>query len=347
MWPWAGHCPLAFHFSPRDGSDPRAAGSSKDALPVQSVHRPDTVPSVNSSALSPNVQTLLTASEDCCVYGWETQSGRLLWRRGGHTGPVKFCRFSPDGRLFASTSCDCTVRLWDAAEAKCLQVLKGHQRSVETVSFSPDSKQLASGGWDKQVMLWEVQVRPMRPSLVGPGCGLPPTASGSSGLSFQSGQMLRHLVGHRDSIQSSDFAPNSESLATGSWDSTIRIWDLRVGAPAAVHKELEGHKGNISCLCYSASGLLASGSWDKTIHIWNSSTTRLLVQLKGHTSWVKSIAFSPDERQLASAGYSGMVKVWDCSTGKCTETLKGALDVPHTCTFTHDGRLLVSGAAEG
>ncbi|KAI4577556.1 hypothetical protein MJT46_003391 [Ovis ammon polii x Ovis aries] len=114
---------------------------------------------VNSSAFSPDGQRLLTASEDGCVYGWETQSGRLLWRLRGHKGPVRFCRFSPDGRLFASTSCDRTVRLWDAADAKCLQVLKGHQRSVETVSFSHDSKQLASGGWDKRVMLWEVQVK--------------------------------------------------------------------------------------------------------------------------------------------------------------------------------------------
>ncbi|XP_074218315.1 WD repeat-containing protein 38 isoform X1 [Camelus bactrianus] len=222
---------------------------------------------VNSSAFSPDGQRLLTASEDGCVYGWETQSGRLLWRLGGHTGPVKFCRFSPDGRLFASTSCDCTIRLWDVAETKCLQVLKGHQRSVETVSFSHDSKQLASGGWDKTVMLWEVQ-------------------------------------------------------ATGSWDSTIRMWDLRARTPAFFHQELEGHSGNISCLCYSASGLLASGSWDKTIHIWKPSTRSLLVQLKGHITWVKSIAFSPDGLQLASAGYSHTVKVWDCNSGKCIETLK-------------------------
>lgn len=51
----------------------------------------------------------------------------------------------------------------------------------------------------------------------------------------------------------------------------------------------------------------ASGSWDKTIHIWKPSTRSLLVQLKGHVTWVKSIAFSPDELQLASIGYSRMV----------------------------------------
>lgn len=41
---------------------------------------------VNCSAFSPDGQKLLTASEDGCVYGWETKSGQLLWRLGGHTG---------------------------------------------------------------------------------------------------------------------------------------------------------------------------------------------------------------------------------------------------------------------
>ncbi|KAF7486484.1 hypothetical protein GHT09_001495 [Marmota monax] len=310
---------------------------------------------VNCSAFSPDGQTLLTASEDGYLYGWETKSGQLLWRLGGHTGPVKFCCFSPDGYLFASSSSDRTIRLWELSRAECLWVLKGlypvsppptsvigmvtagHQRSVETLSFSPDSRQLASGGWDKQVMLWEVQ----------------------------SGHKLRHLEGHHDSIQSSDFSPNANCLATGSWDSTVRIWDLRVGTPAVFHQELEGHSGNISCLCYSSSGLL-------NIHIWKPNTSSLMVQLKGHVAWVNSIAFSLDEGQLASASYSGTIKVWDYNTGKCLETLKvrpvaaapsegsrkdfrtwslvlcfwqGFLDVAHTCAFTRQGKLLVSGAA--
>ncbi|XP_038194007.1 WD repeat-containing protein 38 [Arvicola amphibius] len=273
---------------------------------------------VNCSAFSPDGQTLLTAADDGCVYVWETRSRRLLWRMAGHRGPVKFCRFSPDGRLVASSSCDHTVRLWDVTRFKCLHVLRGHQRSVETVSFSPDSRQLASGGWDRQVILWEVQ----------------------------SGHNVRLLAGHRDSVQSSDFSPTVNALATGSWDSTVHIWDLRVATPAVSYQKLEGHTGNISSLCYSASGLLASGSWDKTIRIWKPTTSSLLFHLKGHATWVKSLAFSPDELRLASAGYSRTVKVWDCNTGECLETLKGLLDVAHACVFTPDGKLLVSGAAD-
>lgn len=126
----------------------------------------------------------------------------------------------------------------------------------------------------------------------------------------------------------------------------MHIWDLRASSPAVSFRNLEGHTGNISCLKYSASGLLASGSWDKTVRIWKPTTNNLLLQLRGHATWVNSLAFSPDELKLASAGYSRMVKVWDCLTGKCLETLKGMLDVAHACIFTPNGKLLVSGIAD-
>uniref|UniRef100_A0A8C9PZ20 WD repeat domain 38 n=1 Tax=Spermophilus dauricus TaxID=99837 RepID=A0A8C9PZ20_SPEDA len=269
---------------------------------------------VNCSAFSPDGQTLLTASEDGYLYGWETKSGQLLWRLGGHTGPVKFCCFSPDGYFFASSSSDRTIRLWDLSRAECLWVLKGHHRSVETLSFSPDSRQLASGGWDKQVILWEVQVCE--------GAGDHP---------------LPHL------LFSSLHTPHQ---ILGSWDSTVRIWDLRVGTPAVFHQELEGHSGNISCLCYSSSGLLGSGSWDKNIHIWKPNSSSLMVQLKGHVAWVNSIAFSLDEGQLASASYSGTVTYPDFRTWSLVLCFwQGFLDVSHTCAFTRQGKLLVSGAA--
>ncbi|XP_045418644.1 WD repeat-containing protein 38 isoform X4 [Lemur catta] len=235
-----------------------------------------------------------------------------LWRVkffGRHRGEVNSSTFSPDGQMLLTASEDGCVYGWETHSGQLLWRLGGHTGPVKFCRFSPDGRLFASTSCDCTIRLWDV---------AGAKC-------------------LRVLKGHQRSVETVSFSPDSRQLAsggwdkhvmlwevqaTGSWDSTIRIWDLRAGTPAVFHQELEGHSGNISCLCYSASGLLASGSWDKTIHIWKPMTSSLLVQLKGHITWVKSIAFSPDEQRLASGGYSHMVKVWDCNTGKCLETLK-------------------------
>uniref|UniRef100_A0A8C6R7Y0 WD repeat domain 38 n=1 Tax=Nannospalax galili TaxID=1026970 RepID=A0A8C6R7Y0_NANGA len=232
---------------------------------------------VNCSAFSPDGRTLLTASDNGCVYSWETKSKWLLWRLEGHTGPVNLLLL-PDSHLFASSSCDCTICLWDIARVKCLHVLKGELAS----QLQPRCK--AAGVWDKKEMLWEVQ------------CTLPlPIAAG---------------VGSRFILM---------ALLSDHWFLGFHctIWDLCMATPAVSYQELEGHNGDISCPCYSGSGLLVSGSWDKTIRVWKPTNSSLLLQLKGH------IAFSPDELNLASAGYSHMVsQSLGLQHRKCPETLK-------------------------
>ncbi|XP_051694815.2 WD repeat-containing protein 38 isoform X3 [Oryctolagus cuniculus] len=263
--------------------------------------------------------------------------GKLAVRRvkffSQHHGEVNFSAFSPDGRTLLTASDDGCVYGWETRSGRLLWRLGGHTGPVKCCRFSPDGRLCASTSRDCTIRLWDVA----------------------------RAQCLRVLEGHQRSVETVSFSPDSKQLAsggwdkqvmlwevqaTGSWDSSVRIWDLRAGTLEVSHQELEGHRSNISCLCYSASGLLASGSWDKTIHIWKPATSSPLVKLKGHTTWVKSIAFSPDELWLASAGYSHRVKVWDCNTGKCLETVKGVLDVAHACAFTPDGKLLVSGAAD-
>ncbi|XP_006017016.2 WD repeat-containing protein 38 [Alligator sinensis] len=268
---------------------------------------------VNACAFSADCQHLLTASDDSRLFLWNAKTGALLCKVTGHAGPVKDCRFSPDCALFASASHDCTVRVWDTVTAECVHVLEGHCKSVETVRFSPDARQLLSGGWDHMAILWDTQL----------------------------GQMLRLFSGHRDVIQSCDFSLNTQYLATGSWDCTVKVWSLCTDGD----NTLEGHRGNVSCVCFSASGMLASGSWDKTVRVWNPCSGVLVFLLEGHSSWVKSVSFSRDGLLLATAGYSEMVKVWDCRTGKCIETLEVMLDQASSCIFSPDGALLVSGAA--
>jgi WD40 repeat protein len=67
---------------------------------------------------------------------------------------------------------------------------------------------------------------------------------------------------------------------------------------------------------------LASASYDKTVKVWDASSGACLQTLKGHSDWVKYVAFSHDSSRLASASYDKTVKVWDASSGACLQTLE-------------------------
>ena len=75
------------------------------------------------------------------------------------------------------------------------------------------------------------------------------------------------LKGHVDSVLNITFSPNGEYLASGSWDNTIRIWDMNTFKEIAT---LKGHANEVWDIAFSPNGeYLASGGNDKTIKIWD------------------------------------------------------------------------------
>ena len=112
---------------------------------------------------------------------------------------------------------------------------------------------------------------------------------------------------------------DGKTLASGSYDQSVRIWDLGSGQ---VLKVFNGHTNWISSVVYNADGtLLASTSADKTIRLWDLRTDQLLWVLEEHTDTVESAFFSPDGSRLASGSLDETIRIWDVETGKCLKTL--------------------------
>ena len=70
--------------------------------------------------------------------------------------------------------------------------------------------------------------------------------------------------------------------------------------------------------------MLASGSHDQTVKLWDVNTGQCLKTLQGHTSWVWSVALSPDAQTLVSGSQDETIKLWDVNTGVCLKTLRAA-----------------------
>ncbi|MBC6473611.1 MAG: hypothetical protein GDA48_12975 [Hormoscilla sp. GM102CHS1] len=115
--------------------------------------------------------------------------------------------------------------------------------------------------------------------------------------------------GHFNTVYSVAISPDGQLLASGSYDKTIKIWNLGSGR---LLRTLTGHSDWVKSVAISPDGqLLASGSWDDTIKIWNLGSGRLLRTLTGHSDWVRSVAFSPDGQTIVSGG--------GCSLRECKQ----------------------------
>lgn len=145
--------------------------------------------------------------------------------------------------------------------------------------------------------------------------------------------------GHLDSVNCVMYSSDGRNLASGSYDNTVRIWNLESGES----RILKGHSSYVYSVVYSPdSKHLASGSFDNTVRIWNLETGDCRV-LEGHSERVTSVVFSPDGKHLASGSYDHTVRIWDLESGK-SRALKGHSLWVTSVVFSPDGKHLASGS---
>ena len=190
------------------------------------------------------------------------------------------------------------------------------------------------------------------------------------------------LEGHNERVSSVAFSSDGAMIASGSWDNTVKIWDVETGAE--IHT-LTGHHGTVDSVEFSPdSTTLASGSRFLTSKFWNVKigteilmfpenksliysvtfspngiilalglkdgtikfcklkTSAEMCTLTGHTDAVFSLKFSQNGNMLASGSRDKTVKIWDVETGVEMRTLTGHQNYVISVAFSHDGKILVS-----
>ena len=152
------------------------------------------------------------------------------------------------------------------------------------------------------------------------------------------------LEGHTDKVWSVAFSPDGKTLASGSWDQTVRIWN--VDTEELLHI-LPGHTSDVMSVAFSLDGsTLVSASWDRTIRLWNPRNGQHIRTLTKHEGGVQSVAFSPDGQTLASGSADQTVRLWDTTTWELKRTLRGHTHVVDSVAFSPEGNMLASGSRD-
>src|SRR5262249_55929245 len=104
------------------------------------------------------------------------------------------------------------------------------------------------------------------------------------------------------------FAPGGRTLAVGTADGTLYLWDVAQKRQVASYR---GHTSNVESVAFSPDGRrLASSGADGTVRVWDVAQLQEVAILTGHNGPVSCVAFSPDGNTLATASADATVRLW-------------------------------------
>lgn len=202
----------------------------------------------------------------------------------------------------------------------------------------------------KRVMELEAKVEQLQQQRVFGADAGPAAVKSEEGVPLGESRLLPKppakscLTGHRASVTVVITHPIYSLIASGSEDTTIRIWDHETNQ---YERTLKGHTGPITGLAFDSRGLvLASCSSDMSAKLWDMNTYMCTKTLKGHDHTISSVKFLPSGDTVITASRDQSIKFWEVSTGYCLKTLTGHTDWVKTMSISLDGLFLASGGVD-
>jgi WD40 repeat protein/tRNA A-37 threonylcarbamoyl transferase component Bud32 len=319
-------------------------------------------------------------------------SGEKLADVAGHPGGTAQAALSPDGSKLVTVGSDRTVRVWDAKDGRQIAKIDEPDRmQMHPAAISPDGRRVAWKSMDGWLEGFEVEqgkrlMRVKEPLYFG---AVPVVAINADGSLLASvsgdqiaiwdlgdGKRKTVLHGHRGSVLGLAFAPARPLLASCSYDSTVRLWNIDTGRELLC---LRGHRAGyaygVNCIAFDDEGkLLATGGADGLVKIWDPRADEAIVDnvaqpprnrseqlmanswgaspdprqdlewLFGHMAYVMDLDFTPDGKFIVTASSDRTVKVFDAATRKVVRNFTAHNQPVAAVRVSPDGKTVASGS---
>ena len=312
--------------------------------------------SATQAVISPDRRILAVGVQDAGddhVVVWDIVRNLEVGQIGHYSSELSHLAFSADSRfLCVGCKADGVIELWDVASLKSLPSPPKMEGGFERIEFIGDGRRLlfSSPGSDA-LYVWdwhEEALAAVEQAEVGrlDSFGVSPNGetivtTSEDRVELHGAKDLRTLLtlrGHLGYIATFEFSPNCDLLATGSYDHSAKIWDLKTGRELAT---LGGHADIVSDLVFSSDGkALVTIGGEGEIKVWDltAAFSRNVIVKCPRPCW--RISLSPDERTLAALEFAGTLHLWDRFSGTETRSIQTAKAILPNVTFAPCGRFV-------
>jgi WD40 repeat protein len=268
---------------------------------------------------------LVSASSDGAAHVWDVATHEHLLLLTGATGGAVDVAVAPDRSEIAVAFGDDFARIYDGRDGRILATLGGHSAPLTSVEFDRAGRLIATGSADGTARLWDAKAQDQ----------LVPVArsTGTMYATFVGSRILAAGGKHVELVTPAGVVvrrTTTRSQIVGlSPNGTVIVRSGHTASPAPVTAR-------------SPDGKTIATAHGREAELRAAATGRVIARLRGHTSLIDDVEFSPNGRLVVTASVDHTARIWDAYTGHLLHVLRGHFFAVRTASFSPDSRWVVT-----